>query len=104
MGLVVKTRVLILCLDVRKTHPIMKRETKGLLKERFIMNEEKDLGKAVAETFVIGAAAVILTPYILRTTGVILDCAIMLGQGATNVVKGQIDKRKKVKVEEVEED
>ena len=81
----------------------MKRETKGLLKERFIMNEQKDLGKAVAEAFVIGAAAVILTPYIVRTTGVILDGAIMLGQGATNVVKDQIDKRKK-KVEEVEED
>ena len=68
------------------------------------MNEGKDLGKAVAEAFVIGAAAVILTPYIVRTTGVILDGAIMLGQGATNVVKDQIDKRKKVKVEEVEED
>ena len=67
------------------------------------MNEQKDLGKAVAEAFVIGAAAVILTPYIVRTTGVILDGAIMIGQGVTNVVKDQIDKRKK-KVEEVEED
>ena len=82
----------------------MKRETKGLLKERFIMENQKDLGMGLlAEVFVLSAAVVILQPLIVRGTGIMLDGAIMVGQGATNVVKDQIDKRKK-KVEEVEED
>ena len=83
----------------------MKRETKGLLKERFIMKKQKDLGmELLAEVFVLSAAVVVLQPLIVRGTGIILDGVCTIGQGATNVVKDQIDKRKKVKVEEVEED
>lgn len=68
------------------------------------MNEGKDLGTAVAETVILGAAVVIVAPIALASVGAILDGACMIGQGVTNVVKDQIDKRKKVKVEEVEED
>ena len=83
----------------------MKRETKGLLKERFIMKKQKDLGmELLAEVFVLSAAVVVLQPLIVRGTGIIVDGVWTIGQGATNVVKDQIDKRKKVKVEEVEED
>lgn len=68
------------------------------------MENQKDLGMGLlAEVFVLSAAVVILQPLIVRGTGIMLDGAIMVGQGATNVVKDQIDKRKK-KVEEVEED
>ena len=82
----------------------MKRETKGLLKERFIMKKQKDSGMdLLVEVFVLSAAVVVLQPLIVKGTGIILDGVCAAGQGVTNVVKNQIDKRKK-KVEEVEED
>ena len=81
----------------------MKRETKGLLKERFIMKNEKDLGTSVTETVILAAATVIIAPIAIAGVGAILGGVGMIGQGVTNVVKDQIDKRKK-KVEEVEED
>jgi len=68
------------------------------------MNEQKDLGTALAESVVIVAAAVIVAPIVVAGAGAILGGVGMIGQGVTNVVKDQIDKRKKVKVEEVEED
>ena len=82
----------------------MKRETKGFLQERFIMNEQNDLGTAVTETVILAAATVIIAPIAIAGVGAILGGVGMIGQGVTNVVKDQIDKRKKVKVEEVEED
>ena len=66
------------------------------------MNEQKDLGTALAETVVIVAATVIVAPIVVAGIGAALDGVCMISQGVTNVVKDQIDKRKKV--EEVEED
>ena len=81
----------------------MKRETKGLLKERFIMNEQKDLGTALVESVILAAATYVVAPYVIAGVGIVIGGVGMIGQGVTNVVKDQIDKRKK-KVEEVEED
>ena len=67
------------------------------------MKEQKDLGTAVVESIIIAAATYIVAPYVIAGIGIALDGVGMIGQGVTNVVKGQIDKRKK-KVEEVEED
>ena len=68
------------------------------------MNEQKDLGTAVTETVILAAATVIIAPIAIAGVGAILGGVGTIGQGVTNVVKDQIDKRKKVKVEEVEED
>ena len=67
------------------------------------MKNEKDLGTALVESVILAAATYVVTPYVIAGVGTVIEGVGTVRQGVTNVVKDQIDKRKK-KVEEVEED